>query len=348
MTPVTHGGLQSEELRDLGIDPIDVLDLSANLNPFGAHPDVLIAARDADIRRYPPADAGPLRDALARAAGLDPANVLVTAGATSALHLAVRALLPAGEACAVWPPTFGEYEAAIAAAGGRAVEYRAQPPDFAPHLEVAPAPLAVLCNPNNPTGAYLSRDAVEGIVARLGGGTLVLDVAYDAFVEGAWDADDLVRAGLPVVVVHSMTKLHAAPGLRVGYIVASPEVVERLGAVQPSWPVGAAALAAGLAMVTVESQQRRALAEVTRVREFLAQALAGAGFEVAPSQANFLLVRVGDAAAFRGRLLRRGFAVRDGTSFGLPEWIRVAMPVEAAARRLVSAFLASREEPAAS
>lgn len=348
MTPVTHGGLQSEELRELGIDPIDVLDLSANLNPFGAHPDVLIAARDADIRRYPPADAGPLRDALARAAGLDPANVLVTAGATSALHLAVRVLLPAGEACAVWPPTFGEYDAAIAAAGGRAVEYRAEPPDFASRLEVAPTPLGVLCNPNNPTGAYLSREAVEGLVARLGGGTLVLDVAYDAFVEGAWDADDLVRAGLPVVVVHSMTKLHAAPGLRVGYIVASPRVVTRLAAVQPSWPVGAAALAAGLAMVTVESQQRRALVEVTRVREFLAQALADGGFEVAPSRGNFLLVRVGDAAAFRGRLLRRGFAVRDCTSFGLPEWVRVAMPVEAAARRLVSAFLASREEPAPS
>ena len=348
MTPVTHGGLQPEELRDLGIDPIDVLDLSANLNPFGAHPDVLIAARDADIRRYPPSDAAPLRDSLARANGLDASNVLVTAGATAALHLAVRALLPAGEACAIWPPTFGEYEAAIAAAGGHAVGYAAQPPAFTPDLEVAPAPLAVLCNPNNPTGVYLSRADVERIVARLGGGTLILDVAYDAFVEGAWNADDLVRAGLPVVVVHSMTKLHAAPGLRVGYVVASAEVVARLSAAQPSWAIGAAALSAGLAMVSVEPQQRRALAEVTRVRESLAQTLAGAGLEVAPSRANFLLVRVGDAAAVRRRLLHRGFAVRDCASFGLPEWVRVAMPVEAAARRLATAFLASLEEPAGS
>jgi histidinol-phosphate/aromatic aminotransferase/cobyric acid decarboxylase-like protein len=348
MTPVTHGGLQPEELRDLGIDPIDVLDLSANLNPFGVHADVLLAARDADVRRYPPADAAPLRGALARAADLDVANVLVTAGATSALHVAVRALLPPGEACLLWPPTFGEYEAAVAAAGGHTVEVRAAPPDFAPDLEVGPAPLAVLCNPNNPTGVYLDRHAVEELVARLGGGTLILDVAYDAFVEGAWDADDLVRAGLPVVVVHSMTKLHAAPGLRVGYVVASFEMIARLAAAQPSWPVGAAALAAGLAMVTVEPQQRRALAEVTRVREFVSRALARGGLEVAPSRANFALVRVGDAAAFRRRLLGRGFAVRDCASFGLPEWVRVAMPVEAAARRLVTAFLASHEETASS
>ncbi|MGE0228527.1 MAG: histidinol-phosphate transaminase [Dehalococcoidia bacterium] len=347
MTPVTHGGLQPEELRDAGIDPIDVLDLSANLNPFGAHPDVLIAARDADVRRYPPADAAPLRDALARASDLDSAQVLVTAGATAGLHLAVRALLGPGEECALWLPTFGEYEAAVAAAGGRAVEYRAQPPGFTPDLEVAPAPLGVLCNPNNPTGVYLSREDVEGVVARLGG-TLVLDVAYDAFVEDRWSADDLVRAGLPVVVVHSMTKLHAAPGLRVGYIVASAETVERLASAQPSWPLGAAALAGGLAMVGVDSWQRRALPEVTRVRAFLAQSLTAAGVEVAPSSANFLLVRVGDAAPFRDRLLRRGFAVRDCTSFGLPEWVRVAVPVEAAARRLLTAFLASLAGPPAS
>ena len=348
MSTVIHGGLQADDLRALGLDPIDVLDLSANLNPFGVHPDVLLAARDADIRRYPPSDAGPLRDAIAKASGLDPANVLITAGATSALHLVARTLLAPGNACAVWPPTFGEYEAAIAAAGGRAIEYRAEPPAFVPLLEVAPVPLGILCNPNNPTGAYLDRQQVETVVAALGGGTLVLDVAYDAFVEDAWDADDLVRAGLPVVVVHSMTKLHAAPGLRVGYVVAAPELIARLAAAQPSWPVGAAALAGGLAMVSVDAIQRRAVPEVTRVRSHLRRAFKEAGLEVAPGRANFLLVHVGDARGFRERLLRRGFAVRDCTSFGLPEWVRVAVPVEAAARRLTTAFLGRLEEPATS
>ncbi len=271
----------------------------------------------------------------------------MTAGATSALYLATQALLRPGDDCVVWPPTFGEYAAAVEAAGGHAVEYQTQPSEFTPNLDIAPAAAAILCNPNNPTGVYLDRSAIEELIGRLSG-TLILDVAYDAFVEGAWDADDLVRAGLPVLVVHSMTKLHAAPGLRIGYVAGAPALIGRLARQQPAWPVGAPALAAGLAMLAVDTPQRRALGEVTRVRALLAEALTDAGVEAVPGRANFLLARVGDAAEFRSRLLRRGFAVRDCTSFGLPEWVRVAIPVEAAARRLVPAFLASLDEgPAA-
>jgi histidinol-phosphate/aromatic aminotransferase/cobyric acid decarboxylase-like protein len=343
MSNVKHGGVQAAELETLGLDPVDVLDLSANLNPLGPHPHVLLAARDADVRRYPSPDAASLRDAIARASGLQPAQVLVTAGATAALYLAARALLGPGDGCAIWPPTFGEYAAAIEAAEGRPVEYRAEPPEFAPPLDVAPERAGILCNPNNPTGIYLPRHDVEDLVGRLEG-TLIIDVAYDAFVDGAWEADELVRAGLPVIIVHSMTKLHATPGLRVGYAVGPVEVIERMAALQPSWPVGSSALAAGGAMLAVEGPQRRALAEVTRVRVKLAAALTQAGVDVVAGRANFLLARVGDAAEFRTRLLRRGFAVRDCTSFGLPEWVRVAIPVEVAADRLVPAFVASLEE----
>jgi histidinol-phosphate/aromatic aminotransferase/cobyric acid decarboxylase-like protein len=347
MSNVRHGGVQPEELEALGLDPVDVLDLSANLNPLGAHSHVLLAARDADVRHYPSPDASPLRDAIARASGVDSAQVLVTPGATAALYLATRVLLAPGDRCAIWPPTFGEYTAAIEAAGGEPVEYRAGPPTFAMTLEVAPARAGIVCNPNNPTGVYFERGDVEDLVQRLEG-ALIIDVAYDAFVEGAWDADGLVRAGLPVVVVHSMTKLHATPGLRVGYAVGPAEVIQRMGALQPSWPVGSAELAAGEAMLAVDGPQRSALPGVTRVRTKLTGALKQASLEVVAGRANFILVRVGDAAGFRTRLLRRGFAVRDCTSFGLPEWVRIATPVEVAADRLVPAFLASLEEGSAS
>src|SRR5437762_1575566 len=107
MSEVVHGGLQPEELEALGLDPVDVLDLSANLNPYGPHSHVLLAARDADIRRYPSPDARPLRDAIARASNLEPEQVLVTGGATAALYLAMRTLLQPGDDCVLWPPTFG-------------------------------------------------------------------------------------------------------------------------------------------------------------------------------------------------------------------------------------------------
>lgn len=336
-SPVVHGGLRHEELAALGIDPIDVVDLSANLNPYGAHADVLLEAREADLRHYPEAHAETLRAAIARFEGIEPAQVLVTPGSTAALHLITRAFLRADDECALWTPTFGEYAAAVEAAGAQVREYRAEPPTFLPQVEVEAAPLGIFCNPNNPTGTYLSRAQVEEIASGLGG-LLVLDVAYDAFVEDAWDAEDLVRDGADVLVVHSMTKLHAVPGIRLGYVTGSQERIARLAAMQPSWSVDATALAAGPTMLAVDRAQREALAEVTRVRAIIQGALTTRGIEVSEGQANFVLVQVGDAAAVRLAMLRRGFAVRDCASFGLPEWIRIAVPVEAAARRMLTAL----------
>ena len=339
-TPVVHGGLRADELAALGIDPLDVIDLSANLNPFGPHTEVLLRVRDADVRHYPEAHAESLRAAIARFEGLEPAQVLVTPGSTAALHLIARTFLQPGDACALWPPTFGEYAAAIEAAGGVVREYCAEAPTFTPTTEVEPAPLGICCNPNNPTGTYLSRVQVEHLATRLSG-LLVLDVAYDAFVDGAWDADELVRDGADVLVVHSMTKLHAVPGIRLGYVTGPAARIARLAALQPSWSIDATAMIAGPTMLSVDAVQRRALAEVTHVRALIASDLITHGIEVVEGRANFLLVRVGDAAALRLALLRRGFAVRDCASFGLPEWIRIAVPVEVAARRLLAALHAA-------
>jgi histidinol-phosphate/aromatic aminotransferase/cobyric acid decarboxylase-like protein len=343
MSAVFHGGVRAEELAELGIDPVDVLDLSANLNPLGAHSHVLQAAREADLRRYPEAHARPLREAIAARAELDASQVLVTPGATSAIHLAARALLSPGDECALWPPTFGEYAAAIHAARARVAEHHTTPPAFLMSLDVHPAPLAMLCNPNNPTGTYLTRGDVETLVQLLGG-TLLIDVAYDPFVADAWDADDLVRDGADVLVVHSMTKLHAVPGIRLGYVTGPSARIAQLAALQPSWSIGSQALAAGHAMLAVDRAQREAVTEVTKVRGLLVADLAERGVDVVEGRANFLLARVGDASAFRLALLRRGFAVRDCASFGLPEWVRIAVPVEAAARRLLTAFHAARAE----
>jgi histidinol-phosphate/aromatic aminotransferase/cobyric acid decarboxylase-like protein len=342
---VVHGGVQADELVALGLDPVDVLDLSANLNPRGPHPHVLQSAREADLRRYPDAHAIALRDAIAEHQGLEPSQVLVTPGATGAIHLAARALLRTGDECALWPPTFGEYAAAITAAGARAIEYATAAPSFTPTLDVRPATMGMLCNPNNPTGTYLARREVEAIMERLRG-PLLLDVAYDPFVADPWDADDLVRDGADALVVHSMTKLHAIPGIRLGYVTGSADRIAQLSALQPSWAIGAQAIAAGNAMLAVDRTQRKAVTEVTTVRASICADLAAHGIEVVEGRANFLLARVGHAAAFRTALLRRGFAVRDCASFGLPEWVRMAVPVEAAARRLLGAFHAARVEAA--
>ncbi|MDP2327345.1 MAG: histidinol-phosphate transaminase [Dehalococcoidia bacterium] len=338
MNAVFHGGVQPEELRALGLDPSSVVDLSANLHPAGPDARVLAAARTAALDRYPPADAGPLREAIARSSGLDPACVLVTPGATAAIHLIARACLREGDHCAILGPTFGEYAAAARAAGASPIEVRAMPPAFNPPIEderIESAALTVLCNPNNPTGRYLGRTEVGRLAAR--SRLLLLDVAYADFVSDAWDADALVPE-YPVAVVHSMTKLHAIPGLRLGYIVAAPEIIARVAPLQPSWSIDAASHAAGLVAVDQRETRQAALAALPRTRDRIRAACEEAGWGVVPGQANFLLVHSGDGAATRLALLQAGFAVRDCASFGLPEWVRIAVPAGAHADALIAAI----------
>jgi histidinol-phosphate/aromatic aminotransferase/cobyric acid decarboxylase-like protein len=336
---VVHGGLDEAELRALGIDPADVLDLSANLHPAGPSPAVLRAAREARLDRYAPAEAPVLRAALTAHERVPETWVLPTPGATAAIHLLARALLAPGDRAAVFGPTFGEYEPAAVAAGAVPERVSSTPPDFRP--PPALAAVGFLANPNNPTGTHLAPDEVEALVRALGG-TLVVDAAYEAFVEGGWDAVDLVRAGLDVAVVRSMTKLHAIPGIRLGYVVASPEVIARAAALQHSWSLDAVAQAAGPVALAEHAGRVALLDEAWRTRDRLRRALESAGYTLGPSRANFLLIDVGDAPAARDVLLRRGILVRDCTSFGLPEWIRVAVPSAADEARVTEALLTLR------
>lgn len=335
MNEVIHGGLDDRELSALGIDPAGVLDLSANLHPDGPPPAVIEALRTADVSRYPSPDASPLREALAALHGVDPRSVIVTPGASAAIYLVLSALAAPGDRCVIFPPTFGEYERAIEAAGAHVVPYVTEPPGFMPSITTE-VDLAVLCNPNNPTGRYLARTEVDAIASRAR--VLVLDAAYEWAVKDAWDSTEFVRSGAPVVVIHSMTKLFAMPGLRVGYILAPPVLADRIRLRQPPWPVGAPELAAGIAAIEAIEERRLALPDLQHRRGILEATFAAHGCRTTASSANFVLAEVGDAPAFRSAMLARGFAVRDATSFGLPTWVRIAVPSNAHLLRLTAAI----------
>ncbi len=335
MSEVVHGGLDDGELRALGIDPAGVLDLSANLHPDGPPPAVIDALRTADVSRYPSPDAAPLREAIAALHQVDPRSVIVTPGASAAIYLVLSALAAPGDRCAIFSPTFGEYARAIEATGATAVECASTPPVFVPSLNAA-VDLAILCNPNNPTGRYLARAEVEAIAARAR--VLVLDAAYEWTVENAWDSTELVRSGASAIVIHSMTKLFAMPGLRVGYILAPPALADRIRMRQPPWPVGAPEIAAGIAAIGTIEGRRRALPDLQHRHRILAATFAALGVRTTASVTNFVLAEVGDAPTFRSAMLARGFAVRDATSLGLPAWVRIAVPLEVHLPRLTSAI----------
>ena len=345
MSRTVHGGLSAADLAAAGADAGDVIDLSANLHPDGPHPLVIEAVRNAALDRYPEPDAASLRDAIAESIGLEPEQVLVTPGATGAIHLAARALLRPGDACTVFTPAFSEYEGAGRAAGARVVRHAAAPPEFVPPSDPPPAPLTMIGNPGNPHGAYLAAGAVRRLAAETDG-VLLLDAVYEPFVEGGWDANEFVHQGSPVLVVHSFTKLHSIPGLRVGYVTGAAELVARLAALQQPWVVGAPALAAAHAALPLAASRRAIAREVGETREALRGFFAARAIETAPSRANFMLACIGDGATLRARLLRRGFAVRECASFGLPEWVRIATPSARDLPRLLAALDAALEERA--
>ena len=250
-----HGGLNLSELRALGLRPDEVLDFSASINPLGASPLVREALQRVDLVAYPDPDCRDLREALSQQLGLELDGILIGNGATELIHLVARSVLRQGDAAAILAPTFGEFEAACRLQGVAPVQIApADHRTFRWDLQAAARRIAALrpavlfvCNPNNPTGTYLGEADVTSLAAALGErGLLALDEAYAPFVDGRWDAKRLLRLG-NVALLRSMTKDHALTGLRLGYLLASPAVAERVGRFQHSWSVNAAAQAAGIA-----------------------------------------------------------------------------------------------------
>lgn len=358
-----HGGIRPADLRALGLRPEDVLDFSASVSPLGPPAGVWEAMRRVDLTAYPDPACLELREAiaarlirqspcLAGQGGLSLDCILAGNGSTELIHLLARAFLtpplkPAHNSALQLGPTYGEYAGACRLAGASisALEARREAgfswdmEQAAEHIDSQRPSLVFLCNPNNPTGVFLAQSEVEALAqaTQRVGGLLVLDEAYLGFVDQPWDTLSLL-AWDNVVLLRSMTKDYALTGLRLGYLLASAKLTARLSAFQPDWSVNALAQAAGLVALADAGYLPRARQAVAQAREYLTEELTHLGFRVYPSAANFLLVDVGDGAAWRERLMRRGLFVRDCASFGLPDCIRVGIRPLADCLRLVQAM----------
>lgn len=295
--------------------------LDRALDRLAAYPDQSAAVRAVSLRH-----------------GRDPDAVLLTAGAAEAFVLLARALSPRRAVCV--HPSFTEPEAALRAAGHDVERLVLDPPYRLDPGEVPEdADLVVVGNPTNPTGVL--HDRLPELCRE--GRVVVVDEAFLDAVPG--EPHELASRGdLPgLVVVRSLTKTWAVAGLRVGYLLASPELVQRLREVQPLWPVSTLALVA-LETCLARGPVQAAMDDGRRVaaeRERLEQLLAGLDVDVnAGSKAPFLLCRVPGRPDVRDRLREEGIAVRRGDSFpGLTvEHWRTAVRDEESSDRLVAAL----------
>jgi histidinol-phosphate aminotransferase len=346
-----HGGLRAEEALSLGLDPGAVLDLSQNLAPLPPPPSVRQAIASCDYRPYPDPTYHRLRQALGQRHGLEPEWVLPGNGASELLFLACRALLAPEDRVVVLTPTFSEYERAARASAAQVVHFWAKPEDgfrwplknVCRELKALRPAMVFLCCPNNPTGLYLAKEEVELIVSAMGEGVLVLDESFVDFVEGAWDSLELAKEA-KVLVIRSLTKVFALAGVRLGYALGRPELLQRLRVHQPPWSVNAFAEAAGVACASEEGHVRTVRRLVTEARIAMVAELRALGLTVIEGAANFLLVEVGDAPTFRRCLLARGVCVRDCTSFALPSYVRMAVPHPQQIPLVIEAFAQAIQE----
>lgn len=343
----THGGINASEIEALGLRVEDVLDFSASINPLGPSPRAVDATRNVNLAVYPDTDCVKLREAIGRETCVPPDNILVGNGSTELIHLLAQSCLGGKDGDGlVFAPTFGEYEAACRLWAGAPFKIRLDMDGLGESLSAVASAIAgmrpslvFLCNPNNPTGSYMGGSEVAELAGAVGdSGLLVLDEAYVSFVEERWDSTHLLDTG-NVAILRSMTKDYALTGLRLGYMLASAETIERVRRFQYSWSVNALAQAAGIAALDDPEHVARGREAARIGREYLRDAMRTLGLEVAPSVANFLLIRVGRAAETRLALLKRhSICVRDCASFGLSEHIRVGVRTMDCNRRLVEAL----------
>ena len=292
------------------------------------------------IGRYPEPEPFTLERSLAERLNIDSAAICVTSGATEAIYLTAHAF--AGSRTTILQPTFSEYADACRMYGHRITSE-------AKTGAVERATLW-LCNPNNPTGTVIPKDQLTKAIEENPETIFVIDQSYGFFTKEPL-LTPAEAAGYPnVIQLHSMTKRYAMPGIRLGYVIANPQLLTRIRAVRMPWSVNALAIEAGLYLCehpdTGSIDLPALLAEAQRLRSAL-NALPGLRAE--PTQTHFFLCRLdkGAAADLKEWLAdRHGILIRDASNFeGLDEHcFRIATQTPEENDRLVEAIHQYLEE----
>jgi histidinol-phosphate aminotransferase len=335
LSPYVPGKSIEEVEREHGVS--GVARLASNENALGPSPKALAAAREAcaQAHLYPDGSAFLLRGAVAAKLGVKPEEVFAGNGSNELVELLVRTFVLEGEEVLTSAQTYAAYKLATQAQGRRLVEAPMRERFFYDvdallKLMSRRTKLVFLANPDNPTGTWFGeKDLVRLLDAAPKDTLVVLDEAYVEFVEAPGFQDSLVlRKKYPnLVVLRTFSKIHGLAGLRLGYGLARPDLVEYVHRVRAPFNVNLVAQAAGVAALSDEEHVERSRALVRTERPWLAAWLAALGATVAPSQTNFVF------ADFPGKpakdvleaLLRDGVVVRPMAGQGFPNAQRITV-----------------------
>ena len=339
MDPYIPGKPILEVQEEFGLT--QVVKLSSNECPFGL-PEALgpvLAKAALTGNRYPDALCRRLRGKVAKALAVSESNLIFGNGAEECIRLVAQIFLNHGDAAVIPTPIFDAYNTATKLMGAKPICLPLK--DFRIDLEAVlkacedddSVKMVWLCSPSNPTGDLLKKQELDAFLERLPKNIIVvLDEAYAEFVtdSSAATTRDYLSCDPRVIGLRTFSKAYGLAGLRVGYIVAHPGVVDLVNNVKLPFNVNSLALAAAEFMLDEASFAQTHVALVAKEREFMRAELTRRGFVVPESQASFLFVTIPPSLTLTGvdifkTLLPKGFIVRPGTAFGVPETFRMSL-----------------------
>jgi histidinol-phosphate aminotransferase len=319
-----------EVARDLGLDPADIIKLASNENPFGPSPKAAAAAKRAidQGNLYPDGGCFELRRRLAKFHGLEPEQFVIGNGSNEVIEFLGHVFLNPGDEVVMGLPEFVVYKLVAILFGAKAVEVPLV--NFKNDLKalasaVTPrTKLVIVATPNNPTGTANAADELIAFIRSLPENVIcVVDEAYTDFAHNPPDIRPLIREGRNVIGLRTFSKVYGLASLRIGYGYAGAELATLLDRIRQPFNVNAVAQAAAAAALEDQEFARRCVEDTRKGLKRFSVGFAELGLEFIPSEANFILVKVGDGARVFDALQRRGLIVRPVANYGLPEWIRV-------------------------
>ncbi|MCJ7782664.1 MAG: cobyric acid synthase, partial [Desulfobacterales bacterium] len=314
-----HGGNIRKLALEAGRSPEELLDFSANINPLGP-PDwlrPLISSRLSSLVHYPDPDSSSLRASISKHYGVKEEDVLVGNGSTEIIHSLPRAL--SIDSALIPVPSYSDYVNAVELAG-KLVEKIFLKEEEAFQLDlsllnkkISSGQLVFIGQPNNPSGLLVDPVALRTLASKHPSTLFVIDEAFFDFVE---EAESLIcDRPSNVIVLRSFTKFYAIPGLRLGFAVAEPNLIQKIKKIMPLWSVNGLAQAVGEHAIQDHNYAMRSRAFVRQQREFLLDEMQSIpGLTVFSGQANFLLARLDrqdmDGPALARQMLSSGIAIR--------------------------------------
>jgi histidinol-phosphate aminotransferase len=346
IAPYQPGKPIAELGRELGIS--DIVKLASNENPLGCSPLAVAAMLEAikTIALYPDGNGFELKDALSRRYGVEHASIVLGNGSNDMLELAARAFLTVGDKTVYSAHAFAVYPLATQAVGATGISVPAINfgHDLKAMLKAAveqQAKLVFIANPNNPTGTFLSGDALLAFLRALPQQILVvLDEAYNEYlpVECRYDSMSWLKDFPNLLILRTFSKAYGLAGLRVGYALANPQVADMMNRVRQPFNVNSVAQAAAVAALRDETFVRQTQELNQRGMKQITDGLSKLGLEFIPSRANFVSFKIAGAARIYRRLLELGVIVRPIASYDMPDYLRVSIGLETENEKFLSAL----------